>query len=268
MRRVSSNVYLTRQPRTANLQMFATELTYTGDCCRQTLQPPRLLLTISLAPCMLITVWLIQAVVLAHRPPISLPRTTVSASLLEELLGEISSLASVYHKPAETFIGQGKYGADAVQRQASKYVFHYPSLWLLSCSTQFSLDDEISSTQKALQNIVAGQQAENLLDFGDEDSGDGQLSGLAATTISATPAAANLLQNSSNPLDDLVSIFGGSGIGGLPSPQKSQTGGLGGLGGLSFGTQPTIPQVMATGHTPTTKPAQPTQGQDDLLGLF
>jgi AP-1 complex subunit beta-1 len=67
---------------------------------------------------------LIQAVVLAHRPPISLPQTTVSAALLEELLGEISSLASVYHKPAETFVGQGKYGADAVQRQASRYASH------------------------------------------------------------------------------------------------------------------------------------------------
>jgi AP-1 complex subunit beta-1 len=129
-----------------------------------------------------------------------------------------------------------------------------------------SLDDGISSTQKALQNIAAGQQAENLLDFGDDESRDGQPSGLAATTISATPAAANLLQNSSNPLDDLVSIFGGSGMGGLPSPQKSQGGGL---GGLSFGAQPAVPQTMATGHPPTiSKPAQPAQGQDDLLGLF
>ncbi|KAF8591723.1 Adaptor protein complex beta subunit [Ramaria rubella] len=187
-----------------------------------------------------------KAVVLAHRPPISIPRTTVSPALLEELLGEISSLASVYHKPAETFVGQGKYGADAVQRQAS------------------SLDDDISSTQKALQNIAAGQQAENLLDFGDEDSGDGQPSGLAATTISATPAAANLLQNSSNPLDDLVSIFGGSGLNGSISPTQQPP--SGGLGGLSFGTQPVVPHTMVAGHAPTT--VKPTQGQDDLLGLF
>jgi AP-1 complex subunit beta-1 len=52
-----------------------------------------------------------------------------------------------------------------------------------------SLDDGISPTQKALQNIAAGQQAENLLDFGDDELRDGQPSGLAATTISATPAA-------------------------------------------------------------------------------
>lgn len=204
-----------------------------------------------------------QAVVLAHRPPISLPQTTVSQALLEELLGEISSLASVYHKPSETFVGQGKYGADAVHRQASQYVSDCPICDCLHAEHDISLDDGISSTQKALKNIAAGQQAENLLDFGDEDSKDGEPSGLAATTISATPAAANLLQNSSNPLDDLVSIFGGAGLGGLPSPQTQM-----GPPGGSFGAQLAAPQAMATGHIPTTKPAQPTQGQDDLLGLF
>ncbi|KIJ34931.1 hypothetical protein M422DRAFT_181406, partial [Sphaerobolus stellatus SS14] len=61
-----------------------------------------------------------KAVVLAHRPPITLPQTTVSPAVLEELLGEIGSLASVYHKPADTFIGQGKYGADAVQKASAK----------------------------------------------------------------------------------------------------------------------------------------------------
>ena len=64
----------------------------------------------------------LQAVVLAHRPPISIPRTTVPPALLEELLGEVSTLASVYHKPAETFIGHGRIGADSVQRKGSESV--------------------------------------------------------------------------------------------------------------------------------------------------
>jgi AP-1 complex subunit beta-1 len=59
-------------------------------------------------------------VVLSHRPPISIPRTTVSPALLEELLGEISSLSSVYHKPAETFVGLGRVGADSVQRKGAE----------------------------------------------------------------------------------------------------------------------------------------------------
>lgn len=63
--------------------------------------------------------------VLAHRPPISIPRTSVAPGLLEELLGEISSLASVYHKPEETFIGRGRIGADAVQRKAELVIYKF-----------------------------------------------------------------------------------------------------------------------------------------------
>lgn len=83
---------------------------------------------------------------------------------------------------------------------------------------------------------------------------DGQPSGLAATQVlSQTPAAANLLAGtSSNPLDDLVSIFGGSG-GGIP--QTNTFGGLG--GGLGYGASP------ASAKSP---PQQ--QQQEDLLGLF
>jgi vesicle coat complex subunit len=63
---------------------------------------------------------LLQAVVLSYRPPISIPRTTVAPALLEELLGEISNLSSVYHKPAETFIGMGRVGADSVLQKGAK----------------------------------------------------------------------------------------------------------------------------------------------------
>ncbi|KAL1738027.1 armadillo-type protein, partial [Schizophyllum fasciatum] len=61
-----------------------------------------------------------KAVVLAVRPPISIPPTTVSPALLEELLGEIGSLASVYHKPAETFIGRGRIGAESLHRKGTE----------------------------------------------------------------------------------------------------------------------------------------------------
>ncbi|EEB96076.1 hypothetical protein MPER_04850, partial [Moniliophthora perniciosa FA553] len=60
-----------------------------------------------------------KAVVLALRPPITIPRTAVAPALLEELLGEISTLASVYHKPSETFVGRGRVGADSLQRKGT-----------------------------------------------------------------------------------------------------------------------------------------------------
>jgi vesicle coat complex subunit len=57
-----------------------------------------------------------KSVVLAARPPISLPQTTVPPAILEELVSEIGSLASVYHKPAATFIGKGRVGAEEMKR--------------------------------------------------------------------------------------------------------------------------------------------------------
>ena len=55
--------------------------------------------------------------ILAHRPPISIPRTNISPALLDELISEMSTLASVYHKPAGTFIGLGRIGADSVPKK-------------------------------------------------------------------------------------------------------------------------------------------------------
>lgn len=201
-----------------------------------------------------------KTVVLAHRPPISLPRTTVSPALLEELIGEVSSLASVYHKPAETFVGRGRIGADTLPK------------------TTGDVGDDKQATQKALQTVVAGQQAENLLNFDDPMADDQQPLGIAATAaLAATPAAANLLAGtSSNPLDDLVSIFGNVSMGSAPAAVPQQNG-LGGFGGLSFGATPMAPSALSPipPVTPSVlqaasppPPAQPQQAQDDLLGLF
>jgi len=60
-------------------------------------------------------------VVLAEKPPINVNQQTLSKRLLDELVSELGSLASVYHKPKESFVGKGKFGADAVQRRAIEY---------------------------------------------------------------------------------------------------------------------------------------------------
>ena len=114
-----------------------------------------------------------------------------------------------------------------------------------------------------------------MLDFDDEpstlDGGLGsQPTGLAATQVealAATPAAANLLAGtSSNPLDDLVSIFGSTGIENTfsPAPANGINGAMGGMGVMS----PT-----STGQPQTNGVVSPTAGpgqgaQEDLLGLF
>ena len=61
-------------------------------------------------------------VVLSEKPPIVTTIGSLPSNLLEQLLTELSTLASVYHKPPEQFVGQGKFGADAVQKAAIEYV--------------------------------------------------------------------------------------------------------------------------------------------------
>lgn len=68
-------------------------------------------------------------VVLSEKPPIVTTIQSLPPTLLDQLLNELSTLASVYHKPPEQFIGQGRFGADAVMRAAIEYVFSL-TFWL------------------------------------------------------------------------------------------------------------------------------------------
>lgn len=60
-------------------------------------------------------------IVLSEKPPITTTIQSLPPALLDQLLNEISTLASVYHEPPEQFIGQGRFGADAVQKAAIEY---------------------------------------------------------------------------------------------------------------------------------------------------
>ncbi|KAG8759944.1 beta-adaptin [Ceratobasidium sp. 428] len=191
-----------------------------------------------------------KAVILALRPPIELPRTAIPIPVLEELIRDLSTLASVYHKPAETFIGSGRVGAGGARGLGA------------------DLEEDV---ERALQTVAAGRKAENLLDFDDPAPGTGTTNSLANLNLTTSPAA---ILASSNPLADLADIFGGdsmnlnstsavmSPIAGSPSVGGSSIispvsggGGFGSLGGL--GAQPQQQQQ---------KPPQ--QASDDLLGLF
>lgn len=121
-----------------------------------------------------------------------------------------------------------------------------------------------------------------LRDFDDTPTVEGEPSGLAATQVlSRTPAAASLLAGtSSNPLDDLVSIFGGGG-GALSAgaPSGFAFGGASGFGSMMSPATPSMTSPMvgtglgpglaasrSAGPPPT--PQQPQSQQEDLLGLF
>lgn len=67
-------------------------------------------------------------VVLSEKPPIVTTIQSLPPLVLEQLLTELSTLASVYHKPPEQFVGQGRFGADAVQKAAIQFV--HPGLYI------------------------------------------------------------------------------------------------------------------------------------------
>lgn len=130
------------------------------------------------------------------------------------------------------------------------------------------LSDDHFTAQKALQTVVAGQQAENLLDFDDAPTQEGQPSGLAATQIlpSSSAAASFLSGASTNPLDDLVSIFGGMSASGVDNGGNAGAeSAFGGLGSTSPPGGHYAASPLESLATPTTTSQKP---QEDLLGLF
>lgn len=169
----------------------------------------------------------------------------------------------------------------------------------------FFSQDEETTRQVAIQKVAAGQQAENLLDFDDAPAVEGVAPSGIAAAVANTPGV-NKVLTSSNPLEDLVDIFGGGGgssggggggggnvfgggggFGGSAPIAPAAASGLAGLGGMGspvvtvpaaagsglagldlFGSSSVTspPQPAPTAGPP--KPAAPASQQDDLLGLF
>lgn len=201
-----------------------------------------------------------KAVVLSVRPPISLPNTTVAPAVLDELLSEISSLASVYHKPAATFIGKGRYGVDEMSKRRADF------------------DGADASTRKALETVAAGQKSENLLDFDTDEPSIADTS-IATNTVPAgyapSSAAVASVAASKNPLDELMDLFSNSNLQAptsapnlsVTSPNQASISaaaaasspfdfdGFGGLG-------------TASASQATSKPPTSQKPSEDLLGLF
>jgi AP-1 complex subunit beta-1 len=182
--------------------------------------------------------------------------------LLNELLNEISTLASVYHKPASAFLGQGRYGADAIQNAA------------IQEQRQNAVDNPIAaSAVTAAANGGPASNAENLLDIDFDGAapasvdampqgGSSGLEGLAGTPQrQGTPADPAHGNNGGGGLDDMMGLFDANGIA-SPGTQVSDLMGMNGFDGLGLGpsSQPPPPQQQLD--------AGGNKGEDDLLGIF
>lgn len=189
---------------------------------------------------------------LSDKPPIQSTIPNLPATLLDQLLKEISTLASVYHKPPETFVGQGRFGAEVVKKRAIE-------------EQREAARENANPLAAAAADAAAGggkSNIENLLDI--------DFDGAAPASASAAGGLADLMGDNgvSNPsppagmggsgLDDLLSLSMG---GGEPSNGAGSMGGLGGLengfGGLDLSGTTNPP---AQNNKPKTN--------EDILGLF
>jgi AP-1 complex subunit beta-1 len=235
-------------------------------------------------------------IVLSEKPPITTTIQSLPAPLLEKLLTELSTLASVYHKPPEQFVGQGRTGADAIQQAAIEEAQQNARENPLAAAAAAA-----AVSGKTPAGAAAGQNnAENLLDIDFDgaapastapaSNGMTGLEGLGGTPVgSGTPArvqspvSGGAALQAMSPLsatggagggmDDLLGVFGnstsngngassggGGGFGGGMSDDDILNGGFGGLSmGGGGSTAPPPPQQQMQGGKKT---------NEDLLSLF
>jgi hypothetical protein len=183
--------------------------------------------------------------------------TSLPPVLLEQLLNEISTLASVYHKPPETFVGHGRFGADAIQHAA------------IQEQRQEAADNPIAAA--SMVNAQNGTpNNDNLLDIDFDGAapasaeippgaGASGLEGLAGTPQRvASPAAGAPAPASS--MNDMMGLFDmdGPSVGAAPAQNDV----INGFAGLDLGgaSQPPPAQTQLQEGGKKTN--------EDLLGMF
>ncbi|KAL1983118.1 hypothetical protein VTN96DRAFT_448 [Rasamsonia emersonii] len=147
-------------------------------------------------------------VILSQKPPITTTIQSLPPALLDQLLEEMSTLASVYHKPPEQFVGQGRFGADAVQRAAIEEQQQNARENPLAAAAAAAVTGQAPPPQ-------AQSNVENLLDIDFDGAAPASAEGLAGTPVrSTTPATTTsppATTTGSNNLDDLLGVFGNGG---------------------------------------------------------
>lgn len=215
-----------------------------------------------------------QNIVLSQKPNISTTMTSLPPTLLEQLLSELSTLASVYHKPPESFVGKGRYGADEIQQAA------------IQEQRQNATENPIAAAVGANGSSGAGSQnnVENLLDIdfdGAAPASHEQQSATATPDRVASPSGGA----ASGGMADMMSMFdapamqansnGGAGPSGVSGGSSGMNDLMSGFEDLNFGGQsgeplPAAMQLNNAGGSSQQQPQQPAQQKDsdDLLGLL
>lgn len=215
-----------------------------------------------------------QNIILSQKPAISTTISSLPPALLEQLLGELSTLASVYHKPPESFMGKGRFGADEIQRAA------------IQEQRREAAENPIAATVAAAAAANGGAQSqnniENLLDIDFDGSAPAsqEQSGSVPATPDRVDSPAVGSGAASGGMADMMGLFdmgSSSGAASSSQPPPPMGGGMGdimnGFAGMDISGTSAPPPPGQQLH-PQGTGSQPPQGQssgsagDDLLGLF
>lgn len=207
-----------------------------------------------------------KSIVLSQKPAITTTMSSLPPALLEQLLSELSTLASVYHKPPESFVGKGRFGADEIQRAAIRE--------LRQEAAENPIAASVATAAGANGGAAPQSNIENLLDIdfdGAAPASAEQNSNVGTPDRIASPAGGA----SSNSMADMMGLFD------APPPQQQQAaGGQGGLNDmmngfadLNFGaTSSNQPLPAGMQLHPQAESSSGGAGQkktnEDLLGLF
>lgn len=158
--------------------------------------------------------------------------TSLPGPLLDSLLPNLSTLASVYHKPPSAFLGHGRSSATALQQAA------------IDEAAENARENPLAAAAAAAVMgkpvAQAGNHAENLLDIDFDGAAPASLQKAPGTGASGLEGLAGTPQRVASPLaagaapaqqmgglEDLMGVFGDSGSG----SGNASAGGFGGAGG-------------------------------------
>ncbi len=196
--------------------------------------------------------------------------TSLPPTLLEQLLGELSTLASVYHKPPESFVGKGRFGADEIQRAAIR-------------EQRENAAENPLAAAAAARNGGGGASAqtniENLLDIDFDGAAPASQSDQQSSSATATPdrVASPGVPGPSGGMADMMGLFDAPAL--SPSPAGVAGGSartndiMNGFAGLDLGgsSQPPPASVQLGHQSGAGVGEQKKSGggaNEDLLGLF
>ncbi|KAL2410624.1 AP-2 complex subunit beta [Exophiala dermatitidis] len=209
-------------------------------------------------------------IILSEKPPITSTIQSLPPALLDRLLTELSTLASVYHKPPEQFVGQGRFGADAVQRAAiEEQMQNAKENPLAAAAAAAAVQGKTPEPQNNIENLLDIDFDGSAPASSTEQPTNGLsgLEGLAGTPERVESPSVGQ-PSAANNMDDLLGVFGNTG-----SSTTTAAGGSG-FGGLADND---LMNGFASMDLSSSQPPPPKQQldeasgkktNDDLLSLF